>query len=87
MKKFLMQVVSDTNDINERNVIGVASFVIMTVFAVTDIVTGTLGQGLVVNEFIYNSFMVLVLGAFGISGIEKIFGNKNNKENGSEEEQ
>jgi hypothetical protein len=87
MKKFLMQVVSDTNDINEKNVIGVASFVIMTVFAVTDIVTGTLGQGLVVNEFIYNSFMVLVLGAFGISGIEKIFGNKNNKENGSEEEQ
>jgi hypothetical protein len=87
MKKFLMQVVSDTNDINEKNVIGVASFVIMTVFAVTDIVTCTLGQGLVVNEFIYNSFMVLVLGAFGISGIEKIFGNKNNKENGSEEEQ
>jgi hypothetical protein len=87
MKKFLMQVVSDTNDINEKNVIGVSSFVIMTVFAVTDIVTGTLGQGLVVNEFIYNSFMVLVLGAFGISGIEKIFGNKNNKENGSEEEQ
>jgi hypothetical protein len=87
MKKFLMQVVSDTNDINEKNVIGVSSFVIMTVFAVTDIVTGTLGQGLVVNEFIYNSFMVLVLGAFGISGIEKIFGNKNNKENGSQEEQ
>jgi hypothetical protein len=85
MKKFLLQVVSDTNDINEKNVIGVASFVIMTVFAITDIVTGTLGQGLVVNEFIYNSFMVLVLGAFGISGIEKIFGNKNNKENNAEE--
>ena len=85
MKKFLLQVVSDTNDINEKNVIGVASFVIMTLFAFTDIVTGTMGQGLVVNEFIYNSFMVLVLGAFGISGIEKIFGNKNNKENNAEE--
>lgn len=87
MKKFLLKVVSDTNDINEKNVIGIASFVIMTLFAVTDIVTGTLGQGLLVNEFIYNSFMILVLGAFGISGIEKIFGNKNHKENGSEEEQ
>ena len=85
MKKFLLQVVSDTNDINEKNVIGVASFVIMTLFAIVDIVTGTMGQGLVVNEFIYNSFMVLVLGAFGISGIEKIFGNKNNKENNAEE--
>jgi hypothetical protein len=85
MKKFLLQVVSDTNDINEKNVIGVASFVIMTLFAIVDIVTGTMGQGLVVNEFIYNSFMVLVLGAFGISGIEKIFGNKNNKENNIEE--
>lgn len=87
MKKFLLKVVSDTNDINEKNVIGVASFVIMTIFAVTDIVTGAMGQGLLVNEFIYNSFMVLVLGAFGISGIEKIFGNKNNKDNGNEEEQ
>jgi hypothetical protein len=57
----------------------------MTLFAIVDIVTGTMGQGLVVNEFIYNSFMVLVLGAFGISGIEKIFGNKNNKENNAEE--
>lgn len=85
MKKFLLQVISDTNDINEKNVIGVASFVIMTLFAIVDIVTGTMGQGLVVNEFIYNSFMVLVLGAFGISGIEKIFGNKNNKENNAEE--
>jgi hypothetical protein len=85
MKKFLLQVVSDTNDINEKNIIGVASFIIMTLFAIVDIVTGTMGQGLVVNEFIYNSFMVLVLGAFGISGIEKIFGNKNNKENNAEE--
>ena len=31
------------------------------------------GKDLVVNEFIYNSFLVLVLGAFSISGIEKIF--------------
>lgn len=85
MKNFILSVFKDNNDVNEKNVIGVLSFVIMTIFAVADIVTGTLGQGLVVNEFIYNSFMVLVLGAFGISGVEKIFGNKNAKQDGESE--
>jgi hypothetical protein len=73
MKKFLLSVIKDSNDINEKNVIGICSFVIMIVFAIADIVTGSLGKDLVVNEFIYNSFLVLVLGAFSISGIEKIF--------------
>ena len=44
----------------------------MTVFALADIVTGYLGKDLVVNEFIFNAFLVLVLGTFGISGVEKI---------------
>jgi len=85
MKNFILSVFKDNNDVNEKNVIGVLAFVIMTIFAVADIVTGTLGQGLVVNEFIYNSFLVLVLGAFGISGVEKIFGNKNVKQDGESE--
>lgn len=85
MKNFIISVFKDNNDINEKNVIGVLAFVIMTVFAIADIVTGTLGKDLLVNEFIYNSFMVLVLGAFGISGVEKIFGNKNAKQDGESE--
>jgi hypothetical protein len=41
-----------------------------------DIITGWFGHDLVVNEFIYNSFTVVTLGCFGISGIEKFAGKK-----------
>ena len=80
MKKFLLSVIKDSNDINEKNVIGVCAFAIMVIFALADIITGSLGKDLVVNEFIYNSFLILVLGSFGISGIEKIFKKTENQE-------
>jgi len=67
---------NDKNDINEKSVIGFLAFIIMTVFAIADIVTGYLGKDLVVNEFIFNAFLVLVLGTFGISGVEKIMNHK-----------
>jgi hypothetical protein len=44
----------------------------MCSFAIVDIVTGYLGKELVVNEFIFNAFEVLVLGSFGIAATEKI---------------
>ena len=55
----------------------------MVVFAVSDIVTGSLGKDLVINEFIFNSFLWLTLGCFGISSIDK-FVNKNKEETGNE---
>jgi hypothetical protein len=41
-----------------------------------DLVTGYIGKDLVVNEFIYESFLIITLGCFGIAGLEKIFGKK-----------
>ena len=38
-----------------------------------DIITGYAGKDLVINEFIYNSFVIITLVSFGISGLEKIF--------------
>jgi ABC-type uncharacterized transport system permease subunit len=73
--KFL-DLFNDKNDINEKAVIGFLAFIIMTVFAIADIITGYLGKDLVVNEFIFNAFLVLVLGTFGISGVEKIMNRK-----------
>ena len=66
----------DENDINEKSVVGFASFVIMTLFAIADLVTGYIGKDLVINEFIYNSFVWIVLGSFGIAEAGKIFGKK-----------
>ena len=66
----------DDNDINEKSIIGFISFLIMVIFAVTDLVTGYLGKDLVINEFIYDSFTLMTLGCFGIAGLEKIFSKK-----------
>jgi hypothetical protein len=74
------EIFKDSNDINEKSVVGFIAFAIMVIFAITDLVTGYFGKDLVISETIYNSFQLLVLGCFGISGVEKIFGNKNKKE-------
>ena len=66
----------DNNDINEKSVIGFISFLVMVVFALTDLLTGYIGKDLVINEFIYDSFTLITLGCFGIAGLEKIFGKK-----------
>jgi len=66
----------DDNDINEKSVVGFAAFVVMVVFAIVDLVTGYVGKDLVINEFIYDSFVFIVLGAFGIAEAGKIFGKK-----------
>jgi hypothetical protein len=83
MAKFT-DIFKDSNDLNEKTIVGFASFVVMTAFAVTDLVTGYLGRELMVNEFIYNSFMYITLGAFGIAEAGKIFNSK--KEEPKEEE-
>jgi hypothetical protein len=61
----------DDNDINEKNVIGFLSFAVMVIFATADIVTGFIGKDLVIQEFIYNSFVIITLGSLGIAGLEK----------------
>lgn len=66
----------DNNDINEKSVVGFASFAIMVLFAFADIVSGFVGKDLNVQEFIYNSFVIITLGSFGIGEIGKIFGKK-----------
>jgi hypothetical protein len=66
----------DDNDINEKSVIGFISFLVMVVFALTDLLTGYIGKDLVINEFIYDSFTLITLGCFGIAGLEKVFGKK-----------
>jgi hypothetical protein len=65
------EIFKDDNDYNEKNVIGFLSFAVMVVFALADLVTGYFGKDLVVQEFIYNSFVIITLGCFGIAGIEK----------------
>ena len=71
----------DNNDINEKSVVGFASFAVMVIFAAVDIITGFYGKELVIQDYIYNSFVIITLGSFGIAEVGKIFGKKNNAEN------
>jgi ABC-type uncharacterized transport system permease subunit len=83
MKKFFSELFNDENSINEKSVVGFLAFIMMTAFAIADIVTGYLGQDLVINEFIFNAFMWLVLGSFGIGSVDKWI----NKNKGEETEE
>ena len=74
----------DSNDYNEKSIVGFASFAVMVVFAAADIVTGFLCNPLVIEPIIFNSFVYITLGAFGIAEVGKIFGKKQENENNEE---
>jgi hypothetical protein len=67
----------DKNDYNEKTIVGFMSFSVMSIAALADVVTGILGNELVISDTIFNSFVIITLGAFGIAEAGKIFsGNK-----------
>ena len=66
-----MRIFKDNNDYNEKSVIGFLAFAVMCVIMLVDVITGYFGKDLVINEFIYDSFVFVVIGCFGISGLEK----------------
>ena len=66
----------DENNINEKSVVGFIAFAVMVLFAFVDLLTGYIGKDLVINEFIYDSFVIVELGCFGIAEVGKIFGNR-----------
>ena len=75
-KRKFIDLFLDDNDVNEKAIIGFISFFLMTVFGVCDLVTAFWDMDLKVSDTIYTSFVVVTLGAFGISEAGKAFGNK-----------
>ena len=75
-KRKFIDLFLDHNDLNEKAIIGFISFFLMTVFGVCDLVTAFMGQDLVISDTIYTSFVVVTIGAFGISEAGKAFGGK-----------
>ena len=70
------EIFKDDNEYNEKSIIGFCAFLIMTVVMIADVVTGSMGNDLVINEAIYNSFVMVVLGCFRIAGLEKFANRK-----------
>jgi ABC-type uncharacterized transport system permease subunit len=83
--KFLKELFNDNNTINEKSVVGFASFMMMVLSLIVDLITGWIGSELLINEFIFDGFLVITLGAFGIASVDKWINNKNNKKEETEE--
>jgi hypothetical protein len=76
----MKELFNDNNTINEKSLIGFLAFLVMVGFAIADVITGYYGKDLVVNEFIFNSFLVLCLGAFGFGSVDKFINSKKDEE-------
>jgi hypothetical protein len=72
MKKFFKELISDDNKINEQAFVGVISFFAMVFVLFVDVITGIIGNELIIKEFIFDGFMLLTLGAFGITTAGRI---------------
>ena len=70
MSRFL-SIFKEDNTWSEKTIVGASSFAITVLTAIVDIATGVFGVQLEVQEFIYNSFLIVTLGCFSISGIER----------------
>lgn len=84
MKKFFSDLFKDSNDINEKSVIGFGAFLMLVLTIIVDLVTGLMGQELPIQEFVFNGFLIMTLGSFGIASIDK-FINKGKKADEEEE--
>jgi ABC-type uncharacterized transport system permease subunit len=80
MKQFLKNLFDDSNTVNEKSVVGFTAFLMMVVTLIADIVTGIMGKNMPIHEFVFDGFMVIVLGAFGIASVDKFI----NKRKGNE---
>ena len=75
-----VDIFKDKNDFNEKTIVGFLSFSVMAIFAGADVVTGIMGKELIISDTIFNSFVMITLGAFGIAEAGKIFGGKKKDE-------
>jgi hypothetical protein len=82
-KEGFFSIFKDDNDWNEKSIIGFIAFLVMVGVVIVDLVTGWMGQELVINDYVFNAFTIIVLGCFGISGAENIMGKKTKKEEGA----
>jgi cytochrome b len=87
MRKFFRELISEDNNINEQAFVGVISFFAMVFVLLVDVVTGILSKELIIKEFIFDGFMLMTLGAFGITTAGRIFSLKKKAEENKEEEE
>ena len=86
MKNFFKQLFDDNNTINEKSVVGFLAFFMMVLSLIVDLVTGYMGKELLINEFIFDGFLVITWGSFGSASVDKWINTKNKKSEDHEDE-
>ena len=85
-KSFFVRMFMDKNDINEKSIVGFGAFIMMVICLGVDIYTGLYGQEMPINKFIYDGFLWITLGSFGIASVDKYLSGKQNNEEQEEVE-
>jgi hypothetical protein len=84
-KDRFIDIFKDDNNWNEKTIIGFMSFAVMVLTSFVDLGTGLMGQELLIKEFVYDAFVLITLGSFGIAGLEKFAPRKESKSEDVEE--
>jgi hypothetical protein len=80
---FIKDLFNDNNAINEKSVVGFGAFIMMVITLGVDLVTGVMGREMPIHEFVFDGFLVITLGSFGIASVDKWINNKNSKKEDS----
>lgn len=68
----LWSIFKNDNIYDEKNIVGFISFSVMVIFAIVDIIAAWIGKELLINDIIFNSFVWVTLGSFGIAEVGHI---------------
>ena len=75
-KSFFVRMFMDQNDINEKSIVGFGAFLMMVICLGVDVYTGLHGQEMPINQFIFDGFLWITLGSFGIASVDKYLSGK-----------
>jgi uncharacterized membrane protein YvlD (DUF360 family) len=85
MKKFFFDLFKDNNDINEKAIVGFGAFILLVLVMIIDLITGLMGKEFPIHEFVFNGFLIMALGSFGIASVDKFINKKITHKNEEEE--
>jgi len=75
-----LDIFKDDNEINEKAILGFASFGVIFIYGIADVVTGLEQQQFVIEPIILEVFAGLTFGCFGIASYEKVANRKTDAE-------
>lgn len=77
---FFRDLISDDNSINEKSFVGFIAVFCMAISLLVDLLSGYYGKKLMLNQYIFDGFLLLSVGSFGIASVDKFINRKNPQE-------